>query len=76
VVADSILGLKIWCKYGCKKDRGRWIKDNEGCPQAIVMAKRKEHEDVCPFSTIKCPYGETCPPSKQEWQTISNALSS
>lgn len=34
VVADAIQGLKIYCKYGCKKYKGRWIRDPDGgCSQ-------------------------------------------
>eukprot|EP01114_Cavostelium_apophysatum_P006392 TRINITY_DN1767_c0_g2_i1.p1 TRINITY_DN1767_c0_g2~~TRINITY_DN1767_c0_g2_i1.p1 ORF type:complete len:704 (+),score=172.37 TRINITY_DN1767_c0_g2_i1:218-2113(+) len=65
VVADSIQGLKVYCKYGCKKEGGRWIKDEGGCSQIVRLAKRKEHEEQCPYATIKCPYSDSCPPIRR-----------
>jgi len=65
VVAQSIQGLKIFCKYGCKLKQGKWIRDDKGCPQVIHAGKRSAHEETCPYSTCKCPFGDACPPIRR-----------
>jgi E3 ubiquitin-protein ligase TRAF7 len=65
VVAESISNLKIFCKYGCKKENNEWKKDSQGCKEIITVGLRKQHEDECLFALIKCPYNEQCPPIRR-----------
>ena len=62
IVAESLVGLKIYCKYGCKKVDNEWIRDLEGCPEVTSVSKRKQHEDVCLYATVHCTYNPSCPP--------------
>lgn len=60
VVAESISTLKVYCKYGCKLENGKWIKDTNGCPEEITLASREQHENVCPYALICCPFNKSC----------------
>ena len=49
--------LSIHCRYGCKqKVDGTWVVDDTGCPKIITSQDRREHEDVCPFRLVSCPF--------------------
>jgi len=41
VVQQSILSLKVYCKYGIKKEKGKWKKDDNGCNQTFTLSKKK-----------------------------------
>ncbi|XP_074660670.1 E3 ubiquitin-protein ligase TRAF7-like [Tubulanus polymorphus] len=61
-VSEQIGELLIRCKYGCatKTDETGFEVDPGGCPKAIKLASRREHEEVCGYAPTRCPNNPNC----------------
>ncbi|CAB3981639.1 E3 ubiquitin- ligase TRAF7-like [Paramuricea clavata] len=49
--------LEIHCQHGLDRvdSDDEFHLDEEGCPQAIKLGKRVEHEEKCPYALVPCP---------------------
>ena len=49
--------LQIHCQHGLARvdSEDEFHLDEEGCPQAIKLGRRGEHEEKCPYALVPCP---------------------
>ena len=49
--------LEIHCQHGLGRvdSEDDFYLDHEGCPLAIKLGKRVEHEEECPYALVPCP---------------------
>ncbi|KYR02343.1 hypothetical protein DLAC_01173 [Tieghemostelium lacteum] len=65
-LSTQINDLMIYCKHGIKRNHtGEWVQDEQGCQMKIRLGSRFEHDRICDYATIQCPYNKTCPPLKR-----------
>jgi E3 ubiquitin-protein ligase TRAF7 len=53
----QIEDLEIHCQHGLDRvdSDDEFHLDEEGCPQAIKLGRRVEHEEKCPYALVPCP---------------------
>lgn len=61
-VIGQIDDLLVYCRHGISSTDGRsYVKDPDGCPEAVKLVHREAHESGCQYSKIVCPIGgEEC----------------
>ncbi|GFR81526.1 E3 ubiquitin-protein ligase TRAF7-like [Elysia marginata] len=61
LVVGQIEDLLIYCRHSLIKNKdGAWDLATDSCQQIISIGKRHEHEDMCLFALVRCPYSEKC----------------
>ncbi|KAK3803306.1 hypothetical protein RRG08_021504 [Elysia crispata] len=61
LVVGQIEDLSIYCRHGLVKNKdGGWDLAADSCQQIINIGKRNEHEEICIFALVRCPYSENC----------------
>ena len=53
----QIEDLEIHCQHGLDRvdSDDEFHLDEGGCPQAIKLGRRVEHEEKCPYALVPCP---------------------
>lgn len=61
LVVGQIEDLMIYCRHGLVKSKeGTWDLASDSCQQVISVGKRNEHENICLFALVRCPFSEKC----------------
>ncbi|RUS74673.1 hypothetical protein EGW08_017579 [Elysia chlorotica] len=61
LVVGQIDDLLIYCRHGLVKSKdGGWDLSSDSCQEKICIGKRNEHEEMCMFALVRCPYSEKC----------------
>lgn len=59
-LSQKLRDFPIHCKYGCKKEDGKLVRDPEGCPELVTLRTQFDHEQVCKFKWVSCPNSNAC----------------
>lgn len=60
LVVGQVDDLKIHCRHGILLKDGELVLDPTGCSEIIILGQRREHENICQFAMVDCPYSSYC----------------